>query len=45
LGFFSAPDASRLLRTDVTERLMRAVDSLTTNRTHYTEQREVDHSD
>jgi 8-oxo-dGTP pyrophosphatase MutT (NUDIX family) len=44
-GFFYAPDASRLLRTDVAERLMRAVDSLTTNRTHYTEERDVDHSD
>jgi ADP-ribose pyrophosphatase YjhB (NUDIX family) len=45
LGFFSASDASRLLRTDVAERLMRAIDSLTTNRTHYTEQHGVDHPD
>lgn len=45
LGFFSPSDASRLLRTDVAERLMRAVDSLTTTHTHYTEQHEVDHSD
>lgn len=44
-GFFSAPEASRLLRTDVAERLMHAVDSLTTNHTHYTEQHDVDHSD
>jgi ADP-ribose pyrophosphatase YjhB (NUDIX family) len=43
--FFSASDASRLLRADVAERLMRAVDSLTTQRTYYTEQRNVDHPD
>ena len=44
-GFFSAPETSRLLRTDVAERLMHAVDSLTTNHTHYTEQHDVDRSD
>ncbi|MGH3885184.1 MAG: NUDIX domain-containing protein [Pseudonocardiaceae bacterium] len=45
LGFFSASDASRLLRTDVAKRLMHAVDSLATNRTRYTEQRDIDYPD
>ncbi|MGH3802205.1 MAG: NUDIX domain-containing protein [Pseudonocardiaceae bacterium] len=44
-GFFSASDASRLLRTDVAKRLMHAVDSFATNRTRYTEQRDVDYPD
>jgi 8-oxo-dGTP pyrophosphatase MutT (NUDIX family) len=45
LGFFSASDASRLLRPDVAKRLMRAVDSFAANRTHYTEQYDIDYPD
>lgn len=42
-GFFSAPNASRLLRRDVAQRLMRAVDSLETGQVSYLEHQNVDH--
>ena len=42
-GFFSACDASRLLRGDVAQRLMRAIDSLETYRVCYLEHQIVEY--
>jgi 8-oxo-dGTP pyrophosphatase MutT (NUDIX family) len=44
-GFFLARDASRLLRRDVAQRLMRAVDSLETNHVCYMEHQLVEQSE
>lgn len=43
--FFSTRGASRLLRRDVAQRLMRAVDSLRTHHVSYTEHQSIDHSE
>jgi 8-oxo-dGTP pyrophosphatase MutT (NUDIX family) len=44
-GFFSVRDASRLLRGDVAQRLMRAIDSLETYRVCYLEHQIVEYSE
>jgi 8-oxo-dGTP pyrophosphatase MutT (NUDIX family) len=44
-GLFSACNASRLLRRDVAQRLMRAIDSLDTGHASYIEHQNVDHTE
>lgn len=44
-GFFSVRNASRLLRRDIAQRLMRAVDSLGTGHVSYVEHQNVNHQE
>jgi len=44
-GFFLASDASRLLRNDIAQRLMRALDSLETYHVSYLEHQIVENSE
>ncbi len=44
-GFFLESDAARLLRNDVAQRLMRAVESLESHHVHYLEHQAVENSE